>query len=121
MRILLVEDNPMNTAFFRAALEPGGHLIEAEANGEDGLTRALAGAFELIVLDIELPGIRGDELCERLRAAGHREPILALTASALPDQLADLSHSGFDLVLTKPIDPDKLRFAVARFDPASRV
>ena len=119
MRILLVDDNTMNSALFRAALEHD-HLIETVANGQVGLQRALAQRFDLILLDIELPGLRGDVICSRLREAGHHEPIVALTASALPGELEVIGLAGFNLILTKPIDPDDLRAAVERFAPVSR-
>ena len=119
MRILLVDDNPMNSALARAALEQDGYELAFERDGRSALARAMAESFDLILLDIELPGLRGDAICGQLRAAGHREPILALTASALPEQLADLERVGFDLILTKPIDPDALRAAVKRFEQTS--
>jgi CheY-like chemotaxis protein len=120
LRILLVDDNAMNRSFVEAVLTPPDHVVETEAGGSEGLARALAEPFDLIILDIELPGIRGDVICQRLRAAGHRTPIVALTASALPNELAAVSGAGFDLILTKPIDPEELRSKVARFDPAAR-
>jgi CheY-like chemotaxis protein len=110
----------MNRSFVHAVLAPAGHMVETAAVGTEGLARALAEPFNLIILDIELPGIRGDVICRRLRAAGHRTPIVALTASALPHELAAVSGSGFDLVLTKPIDPGELRSKVAQFDLAAR-
>lgn len=119
MRILLVDDNAMNSALVRAALEQD-HLIETVADGHVGFNRALAQRFDLILLDIELPGLRGDVICARLRAAGHHGPIVALTASALPGELEVIGLAGFDLILTKPIDPDDLRAAVEGFAPASR-
>lgn len=120
MRILLVDDSEMNRLFVDAVLTPADHVVETEAGGTEGLARAMAEPFDLIILDIELPGIRGDVICQRLRAAGHRTPIVALTASALPHELAAVSGSGFDLVLTKPIDPDELRSKVAQFDSGAR-
>ena len=108
----------MNTALVRAALERD-HVIETVAHGHLGFDRAVAERFDLLLLDIELPGLKGDVICRRLREAGHDEPIVALTASALPAQLAAIQLAGFDLVLTKPIDPDDLRAAVARFAPVS--
>jgi CheY-like chemotaxis protein len=120
LRILFVDDNPMNRSFVDAVLTPADHVIETEASGTEGLARALVEPFDLIILDIELPGIRGDVICQRLRAAGHRTPIVALTASALPHELAAVSRSGFDLILTKPIDPAELRSKVAQFYPGAR-
>jgi CheY-like chemotaxis protein len=120
LRILLVDDSSLNRSFVHAVLTPADHVVETEADGAKGLARALAEPFDLIILDIELPGIRGDLICQRLRAAGNRTPIVALTASALPHEIAAVSGSGFDLILTKPIDPDELRSKVAQFDPAAR-
>jgi CheY-like chemotaxis protein len=120
LRILLVDDNAMNRSFIHAVLTPADHVVETEAGGTEGLARAMNELFDLIILDIELPGIRGDMICQRLRAAGNRTPIVGLTASALPHELAAVSGSGFDLILTKPIDPDELRSKVAQFDPAAR-
>jgi CheY-like chemotaxis protein len=119
LRILLVDDSAVNRAFVEAVLTPA-HVVETEAGGSEGLARAMAEPFDLIILDIQLPGIRGDVICQRLRAAGHHTPIVALTASALVHELAFLSGSGFDLILTKPIDPNELRSKLARFDPATR-
>jgi len=120
LRILFVDDNSMNRSFVHAVLTPADHVVETEAGGTEGLARAMRELFDLIILDIELPGIRGDMICERLRAAGKRTPILAFTASALPHELAALGRSGFDLILTKPIDPDSLRSKVAQFEPPAR-
>lgn len=112
--ILIVDDKPVNNALVMATLAQE-HVLKACASGTDGLELALSEAFDMIILDIEMPDLRGDEICARLRAAGHREPIIALTASVLPSELASLEYAGFDLVLTKPIDPDDLREAVRRF------
>jgi CheY-like chemotaxis protein len=120
LRILFVDDNSMNRSFVDAVLTPAGHVVETEVGGTEGLARATREVFDLIILDVELPGIRGDMICERLRAAGQRTPIVALTASALPYELAALGRSGFDLILTKPIDPHELRSKVAQFDPTAR-
>ena len=120
LRILLVDDSSMNRTFVDAVLAPDDHVIETAATGTEGLARALAEPFDLIILDIELPGIRGDAICQQLRAAGHRMPIVALTASALPEELAAVGASGFDLVLTKPIDPQELRSKVAQLASRSR-
>ncbi len=116
MKLLLVEDDPLNGQFFVAALKPDGHTIVVERDGIAGRDRALAVPFDLIVLDIALPGMRGDAVCRALHAAGLRTPIVALTASVLPEQLALIRDVGFALILTKPIEPEALRAAVRRFE-----
>lgn len=121
MRILQVEDDFLNAEFFRAVLEPEGHTVVLETTGPAGRARALAEPFDLIALDIQLPGLRGDALCRELRAAGLRTPILAITASAMPDQLEHLLAAGFDKCLTKPLEPADLRAAVRHFDALRKV
>lgn len=108
----------MNAAFFAAVLEPEGHTVTLAITGPAGRTLALEELFDLIALDIELPGLRGDALCQQLRAEGVRTPMVALTASAMPDQLAAIAVAGFDECMTKPIDPGDLRAMARRFDPS---
>lgn len=115
MRILLAEDNQMNLELFIAALERDGHTVTAERDGVRARDRALAEDFDLIVLDIQLPRLDGDAICRALRAAGRGKPIVALSASALPEQVDRGLRAGFDAYLTKPITPADLRAAVRRF------
>jgi CheY-like chemotaxis protein len=116
MRILIVEDNRMNSTFISAVFEPEGHLVTVANTGPKGLAAALQDAFDLIVLDIELPGLRGDAICRQLRAAGVRTAMVALTASAMPDQLEAVGSAGFDEVMTKPVAPKELRALARRYD-----
>ncbi len=120
MRVLLVEDNPMNIELFVDTLESDGHTIALEGNGRDGLARALAERFDLVVLDIQLPGMSGDAICRELRAAGVRTPIVALSSAALPEQVARGLAAGFDAYLTKPLAPGALREAVRRHGERGR-
>ena len=115
MLILVVEDNLMNSAFITAVLEPEGHVLMVARTGPEGLAAALSNTFDLILLDIELPGLRGDAICMQLRSAGVRTPMVALTASAMPDELALLGTAGFDEVVTKPVEPTQLRALACRY------
>jgi CheY-like chemotaxis protein len=111
MRILLVEDDPKNVELFEAALE-GEHIVVVERDGESGQARALAQPFDQIHLDIQLPKKNGIEVCRSLRASGLRIPIVALSASVLPDEVARIKGADFSLFLSKPISPSALRAAV---------
>ena len=111
MRILLVEDDPMNVDLFESALETDGHEIVTERDGPAGEKRA-SDRFDLILLDIQLPKMDGLEVCRSLRARGLRMPIVALSASVLPEEIARTKSAGFDLFLSKPISPRDLRSAV---------
>lgn len=121
MRILLIEDQPMNTELFRAVLERDGHLVTHEASGLLGRGRALAEPFDLILSDIDLPGIDGHAICRDLRAAGVTCPIVAVTAFQGREEMARGEESGFDLYLTKPLGPKKLREAVHTATAGARV
>lgn len=114
MRVLLAEDNPTNVELFVAALETGGHVVVVERDGPTARDRALREPFDVIVLDIQMPGLDGHAVCAALRTAGHRGPILALSAAAMPEDLTRGRASGFDEYLTKPIRPAVLRAAVHR-------
>ena len=89
--------------------------MTVERDGLRARGRALAEPFDLIVLDIQMPLLDGYALCAELRAAGLRGPIIALSASALPSEVARGTTAGFDAYLTKPIRPAELRAAVRRF------
>ena len=111
MRILLVEDDPKNVELFEAALE-GEHVLVVERDGISGQERALAEKFDAILLDIQLPKKNGIEVCRSLRAGGLRIPIVALSASVLPDEVARIKDADFSLFLSKPIAPSALRAAI---------
>jgi len=113
LRILLIEDDPMNIELFESALATDGHEIVTERDGLAGEERA-SDRFDLVLLDIQLPKKNGLEVCRSLRAAGLRIPIVALSASVLPEEIARTTSAGFDLFLSKPISPRDLRAAVRR-------
>lgn len=112
MRVLLVDDNAMNVELFSDVLESDGHDVAVERDGVAGRDRALAEPFDLVILDIQLPRLDGKDVCRALRAGGVSGPIIALTSSAMPDQVREAHASGFDAYLTKPISPADLRSAV---------
>jgi CheY-like chemotaxis protein len=118
LRILLVEDDPMNIELFEAALAVDAHEVIVERDGVAGEARA-SEAFDLILLDIQLPKRNGLEVCRNLRASGLRVPIFALSASVLPEEVARTKEAGFDVFLSKPISPADLRAAVRRVPKAA--
>src|SRR6476660_4670354 len=88
MRILVIEDEPRILDFLRQGLEAEGFVVEAAEDGVSGLRHALSGAYELVVLDLLLPGIDGLEMLTELRRAGSGVPVLILSArSDLPTRL----------------------------------
>jgi two-component system, OmpR family, response regulator len=108
MRVLLVEDEVKLAKLVRQGLREGGLLADVAVKGEDALWMATANRYDVIVLDVNLPGIDGFETCRRLRADGLRTPILMLTArDAVSDRVAGLD-TGADDYLVKPFDFDEL-------------
>jgi len=106
--ILVVEDDPDIGSLVELHLTDAGHRVEIEPNGTRGLERALSGDFELVILDLMLPGVDGLEICRRLRAEKHHIPILMLTArSTEVDRVVGL-EMGADDYLTKPFSVREL-------------
>ncbi|SFC22615.1 response regulator transcription factor [Massilia yuzhufengensis] len=103
MRILIVEDHPDILANLYGFLEPKGHQLDSARNGYGGLALASENDYDVIVLDIMLPGLNGLELCQKLRTElGKSTPVLMLTArDSLPDKVAGFD-SGADDYLVKP-------------------
>ena len=109
MRILLVEDNPRLSHALRASLEDDGYAVDCAFDGPDGEEMGRAPVYDLIVLDVMLPGKDGVQVCRALRDARVRTPILMLTArDSLDDRVQGLD-SGADDYLVKPFEIAELR------------
>jgi two-component system, OmpR family, copper resistance phosphate regulon response regulator CusR len=102
MRILIVEDEKKTAAYLGRGLTENGFTVDVASDGDAGLRLALSGAPDLIILDVMLPGRDGWSVLAELRAAGHRTPVLFLTArDAIPDRVKGL-EMGADDYLVKP-------------------
>ena len=103
MRILVIEDNRDIAANLGDFLEDRGHTVDYAADGVAGLHLAVVNDFDAIILDLNLPGMDGLEVCKRLRAEGRKQtPVLMLTArDSLDSKLAGF-ESGADDYLVKP-------------------
>jgi DNA-binding response OmpR family regulator len=102
VKLLLVEDDTKIAAAVRRGLEAEGYTVEVAADGTDGLWMATEGSYDLIVLDIMLPGRNGFQICADLRAADDWTPILMLTAKDGDLDEAEALDTGADDYLTKP-------------------
>jgi two-component system, OmpR family, response regulator len=102
VRVLVVEDHPEMAGLLDARLREDGFAVDLVGTGEDGVAMALEVDYDVVVLDVLLPGIDGFEACRRLRAEGRWAPVLLLTArDAVRDRVAGLD-AGADDYLTKP-------------------
>ena len=102
MRVLVVEDQPKMADLLGRGLRNEGFVADVTANGEDALWMAAATEYDVLVLDVMLPGIDGFEVCRRLRGEGVATPVLMLTArDSVADRVAGLD-GGADDYLTKP-------------------
>jgi DNA-binding response OmpR family regulator len=103
MRILIIEDNPDILANLYAFLEPKGHVLDSAANGYAGLALAAQHDYDVMVLDVMLPGMTGLELCHKVRTELRKPtPVLMLTArDTVQDKVAGF-ESGADDYLVKP-------------------
>jgi DNA-binding response OmpR family regulator len=102
MRLLVVEDERKMAELLRQGLTEDGHSVTVATEGWDGLAIAEAAAFDLIVLDVMLPGIDGFEIARRLRAGRNQTPILMLTARDASADIVEGLNLGADDYLTKP-------------------
>lgn len=102
MRILIVEDEQSIARFIRQGLEETGYAVDTAADGENGLTYALAADYDVMILDIMLPKMDGLQLLRKLRQQGDKTPALMLTARDTVDDRVKGLDAGADDYLIKP-------------------
>ena len=103
--VLIVEDNEKNMKLARDILKAKGHETLEAVTGEEGVKLAKEKKPDLVLMDIQLPGISGIEAFKQLRADAKtaRIPVIALTASVTPTDRSQISAAGFDAFVSKPI------------------
>ncbi|MEU0742441.1 response regulator transcription factor [Streptomyces sp. NPDC006134] len=101
-RLLIVEDEKRLALSLARGLTAEGYAVDVVHDGREGLYRAAEGTYDLVILDIMLPGLNGYRVCAALRAAGHEVPILMLTAKDGEYDEAEGLDTGADDYLTKP-------------------
>jgi CheY-like chemotaxis protein len=114
-RILLVEDNPINALLARALLAREGCEVDHVSSGDEAIAAVQVGAFDLVLMDMRMPGMSGEDAARALRALGVRTPIVALTANAFEDDRRACLAAGMDDFLVKPLSPDALRAMLIRW------
>jgi len=117
MRILIVEDETRIADFLQRGLRAEGHFPVVANDGESGLALALEGDFDLLLLDMMLPGVHGREICQQLRMNKINTPLIILSAmDSLDDVIAGL-RMGADDYMTKPFSFEEL---LARIETVMR-
>ncbi|WP_457184713.1 response regulator [Nocardioides sp. P5_E3] len=116
-RVLVIEDNALNLKLVRDVLQHAGYDVVEAATGELGVASAASEPPDLVLLDLQLPGIDGHETLRRLRAGviPDRVPVVAVTALAMAEDRDRAQRAGFDGYLEKPISPRSLPAQVERF------
>ena len=112
MRILIVDDDEILVDILERSLASQRYIVEVAQNGQMGWEYVQTGEYELVLLDIDLPGLDGVSLCEKMRLQGYTTPILLMTAkNASQDRILGLD-AGADDYLTKPLDLGELNARV---------
>lgn len=117
MKVLLIEDEQRVASFIRKGLEEQNIQVVQAYDGVTGLSTALSNEFDVIILDLVMPGMNGLEVCKRLRAEQDQTPLLMLTALATTDDIVNGFTQGADDYLTKPF---KFRELLARVHALAR-
>ena len=102
-RILVVEDNPKNLKLVRDVLTYAGFEVVEATSGEEGVRRALETVPDLILMDLQLPGIDGAEALRQIRMSEKQVPVVAVTAFAMNNDRTRAFDAGFDGYVEKPI------------------
>jgi len=120
---LVVDDNPVNRLLVQTILEAAGHQVSLAAGGQEAIDLVTDNSYDLVLMDVNMPQVDGLQATARIRALPDGKsgiPVLALTASALPEEVDRYTSSGMDGYIAKPVDPARLLAAVAQYSRATR-
>ena len=122
LSVLLAEDNPVNALLVRELLRRRGHNVDQVTTGDEAVMACALKRYDLVVMDIHMPGLDGIEATRRIRAHEEetglqRTPILALTADVVETGRRACLEAGMDGFLAKPVDPDALDSVLVSLNP----
>jgi PAS domain S-box-containing protein len=120
--VLVVEDNAVNQQVARRFLERLGCEVTVVNNGAEAVDACFEQDYALVLMDVQMPvmdGLQATQEIRRRESGGQRRPIIALTAGAMTDELERCRDAGMDGMLTKPIEPSRLRELLERFGLAA--
>ena len=122
LRILVAEDNDVNQILINAVLARMGHVVHLVANGQLAVEAVRRGDYDLVLMDLQMPGMDGMEATQAIRALGDLRasvPIIAMTANAFEEDRHACLAAGMDDYVAKPIDVEHLARAIARCSVAA--
>lgn len=114
-RILIAEDSPDNQEIFQLFMERAGAEVKIVSDGEASVHAASENKYDLILMDLQMPGIDGKEAARRIFSSGSKTPIVALTAHAMESEKEECRKIGFDGHITKPVGEASLIREVANY------
>jgi CheY-like chemotaxis protein/GAF domain-containing protein len=117
-RVLVVEDNQVNVMVIQAMLEERGYSVDCVDSGEDAVQRVRANEYDLVLMDVQMPGLDGLEATRKIRALGGKYaslPIVAITANASEDDRAQCLAAGMNDYISKPYKPATLTETLQRW------
>jgi CheY-like chemotaxis protein len=114
-RVLLVEDNPVGALLASTLLKREGCAVETAASGDEALEAMKRARYDLVFMDMRMPGMDGPTAARELRARGDRTPIVALTANAFAEDRKACLEAGMNDHLVKPLELESLRSALSRW------
>jgi two-component system, sensor histidine kinase and response regulator len=119
LRILLAEDNRTNQVLAMRLLEKRGHEVSVAGNGEEALEALTKQVFDLVLMDVQMPGMDGLQATQAIRKderkSGKHIPIIAMTAHAMVGDMERCLEAGMDDYITKPIRPQQLADLMERY------
>jgi CheY-like chemotaxis protein len=115
-KILVVEDNPPSAELLHDHLESLGYRVELATDGQLAVELAMTGRFQLLILDVNMPGYDGVQVLQRLRQEEMAQPpkVIVVTADRLATRRDELTQLGVDGYMTKPVDLQRLTDEVKR-------
>ena len=114
-RVLLVEDNPVGALLAATLLRREGCAVETAASGHEAVAAMKRARYDLVFMDMRMPGMDGPSAARAIRASGDRTPIVALTAHAFAEDRRTCLEAGMDDHLVKPLELETLRASLARW------
>ncbi|MDQ3235732.1 MAG: response regulator, partial [Pseudobdellovibrionaceae bacterium] len=115
VRVLVVDDSPDNRNLMSRIITRFGASVDTASDGSEAVVKALGGNFDVVLMDIQMPGTDGYEATAQLRKQGYSKPILALTAHAMKEEQGRCLNAGCDAHLSKPVNFRNLVQSIAEY------